>query len=78
MDKSAFKAQSRADDAVAEQLQNLVVDSRDVNEFLHEFCDYSARAISESMELPVVCAVTLSRRRTVPAGDEQRHHGPRP
>ena len=63
MDKSAFKAHGRADDVVAEQLQNLVVDSRDVNEFLHEFCDYSARAISEAMELPVMCAVTLSRHR---------------
>lgn len=49
--------------AVAEQLQNLVVDSSDVNEFLHELCDIAACAISESMELPVVCAVTLSRRR---------------
>jgi len=62
MDPSALKAHLHADDAVVEQLQNIVVDSTDVNEFLHEFCDYSARAISESMELPVVCAVTLGRR----------------
>lgn len=49
--------------AVTEQLRNLVVDSSDVNEFLHELCDIAARTISRSMELPVVCAVTLSRRR---------------
>lgn len=62
MDPSALKAHHHGDDAVVEQLHSIVVDSRDVNEFLHEFCDYSARAISESMALPVVCAVTLSRR----------------
>ena len=62
MDPSALKALRHGDDAVVEQLQNIVIDSRDVNEFLHELCDYAARAISESMELPVVCAVTLSRR----------------
>jgi GAF domain-containing protein len=62
MDPSALKAHLHADDAVVEQLQNIVVDSSDVNEFLHEFCDYSARAMSEYMELPVVCAVTLSTR----------------
>ncbi|MFB8368792.1 GAF and ANTAR domain-containing protein [Pseudarthrobacter sp. NPDC055928] len=62
MDPSALKALRHGDDAVVEQLQNIVIDSRDVNEFLHELCDYAARAISESMDLPVVCAVTLSRR----------------
>ena len=62
MDPSALKALLHADDAVVEQLQNLVVDSSDVNGFLHELCAYSARAISEYMELPVMCAVTLSRR----------------
>jgi hypothetical protein len=62
MDPSALKAHLHDDGAVVETLQNIVVDSSDVNEFLHEFCDYSARAISGSMELPVVCAVTLSRR----------------
>ncbi len=62
MDPSALEASGHSADAVAEKLQNLVVDSSDVNEFLHEFCCYSARAISESMELRVVCAVMLNRR----------------
>jgi GAF domain-containing protein len=63
MDKSAIDTSVRSEAAVTAQLQNLVIDSRDVNEFLHELCDYAARAVSSSMELPVVCAVTLSRRR---------------
>jgi GAF domain-containing protein len=62
MDTSAVDS-SLLSPAVTEQLRNLVVDSRDVNEFLHDLCDIAARAISGSMELPVVCAVTLSRRR---------------
>ena len=62
MDTSAVDS-SVLSPAVTEQLQNLVVDSSDVNEFLHELCDIAARAISGSMGLPVVCAVTLSRHR---------------
>lgn len=63
MDRSAPGSEVRSEAAVASQLQNLVVDSQDVNDFLSELCDYAAREISGSMELPVVCAVTLSRRR---------------
>jgi AmiR/NasT family two-component response regulator len=63
MDRSVLGNAVPTDAAVATQLQNLVVDSQDVNDFLSELCNYAARAISRSMELPVVCAVTLSRRR---------------
>lgn len=89
MDPSALKPHRPGDDAVIGALQEIVVDSKDVNEFLHELCDYSARAISESMVLPVVCAVTLrQRRQTTTAAwsdvrarvmDEiQHHHGAGP
>lgn len=60
--------------AVTVQLQNLVIDSKDVNEFLHELCNFAARAVSAAVELPVVCAVTLRRRRrttTAAWSDEQ-------
>lgn len=63
MDKSGIDTSAKSEAAVTQELQSLVIDSRDVNEFLHDLCDYAARAISGSMQLPVVCAVTLSRRR---------------
>lgn len=61
--RSASSSASGSASAVIEQLQNLVIDSKDVNEFLHELCNFAARAVSAAVKLPVVCAVTLNRRR---------------
>ena len=49
------------DTSVAEQLQDLVISSQDVNEFLAELCELSARSLSDILGHKVSCAVTLSR-----------------
>lgn len=51
------------DTSVAEQLQDLVIGSEDVNGFLTELCELSAAALSRTLGRDVSCAVTLSRRR---------------
>ena len=57
------RSASSSESAMIEQLQNLVIDSKDVNEFLHELRNFAARAVSAAVKVPVVCAVTLNRRR---------------
>ncbi|MDV8147605.1 GAF and ANTAR domain-containing protein [Arthrobacter sp. B10-11] len=47
--------------SVAEQLQDLVISSQDVNAFLAELCELSASSFSRSLGQEVSCAVTLSR-----------------
>jgi GAF domain-containing protein len=49
------------DASVAEQLQDLVINSDDVNGFLAELCELSAAALSRTLGRDVSCAVTLSR-----------------
>ncbi|MBT2597616.1 GAF and ANTAR domain-containing protein [Arthrobacter sp. ISL-72] len=49
------------DTSVAEQLQDLVISSQDVNEFLAELCELSAHSLSNILGQKVSCAVTLSR-----------------
>lgn len=53
---------------VSEQLQDLVLDSADVSEFLRELCDYSAALASVDDGAPLDCAVTLYRRRRALTG----------
>lgn len=48
---------------VAEQLQDLVIDSEDVGGFLGELAVFSADSVSATVGLGVLCGVTLSRRR---------------
>jgi len=47
--------------SVAEQLQDLVISSQDVNGFLAELCVLSASALSRTLGQEVSCAVTLNR-----------------
>ena len=54
---------ARAGIAVAEQLQDLVLDSIDVSEFLLELSEYSAALASDGGGAPLDCAITLYRRR---------------
>lgn len=49
------------DTSVAEQLQDLVISSEDVNGFLTELCELSAAALSRILGRDISCAVTLSR-----------------
>ncbi|MFE4196132.1 GAF and ANTAR domain-containing protein [Paenarthrobacter sp. NPDC056912] len=51
------------DVSVPEQLQDLVIDSEDVGGFLGELAVFSAAAVSEAVGFPVLCGITLSRRR---------------
>ncbi|MCQ9163979.1 GAF and ANTAR domain-containing protein [Arthrobacter sp. STN4] len=53
---------------VSEQLQDLVLDSGDVGEFLRELCVYSAALASVDGDEPMDCAVTLYRRRRALTG----------
>lgn len=53
--------QTAAEPSVAERLQDLVIDSQDVNAFLADLCEFSAAAVSASLGQQIVCAVTLSR-----------------
>ena len=72
------RSASSSESAMIEQLQNLVIDSKDVNEFLHELRNFAARAVSATVKVPVVCAVTLNRRRrttTAAWSDQQACHG---
>lgn len=48
---------------VAEQLQDMVIDSDDVNGFLNELAVFSSGAVSAAVGMEVLCGVTLSRRR---------------
>lgn len=48
---------------VAEQLQDLVIGSDDVNAFLEDLCEMAAAAASEAVGLRVLCAITLTRQR---------------
>ncbi|WP_347109269.1 GAF and ANTAR domain-containing protein [Paenarthrobacter sp. S56] len=48
---------------VAEQLQDLVIDSEDVGGFLSELALFSAESVSAAAGLEVLCGITLSRRR---------------
>ncbi|ERI38885.1 histidine kinase [Arthrobacter sp. AK-YN10] len=48
---------------VAEHLQDLVIDSEDVNGFLNELAVFSSGAVSAEVGVEVLCGVTLSRRR---------------
>ncbi|MEE2523599.1 GAF and ANTAR domain-containing protein [Pseudarthrobacter sp. J75] len=75
--------------SVADKLQDLVIESADVAGFLGDLCGFSARSLSGTMALPVVCAVTLSRRKhteTAAWSDDearemdeiQRHYGSGP
>ncbi|MFJ4028518.1 GAF and ANTAR domain-containing protein [Paenarthrobacter sp. NPDC089989] len=48
---------------VAEQLQDLVIDSEDVGGFLGELAVFSADSVSATVGLSVLCGITLSRRR---------------
>jgi len=50
-------------ETVAEQLQDLVLDSIDVMDFLAELSEYSAALVAMPAGLKVECAVTLYRRR---------------
>lgn len=52
-----------ADMTVAEQLQDLVLDSADVTDFLGELSQYSAALASAEGTRSIECAVTLRRRR---------------
>ncbi|MFJ4210076.1 GAF and ANTAR domain-containing protein [Paenarthrobacter sp. NPDC089675] len=53
-----------ADDIpVAEQLQDLVIDSEDVGGFLGDLAVFSAESVSAAAGLKVLCGITLSRRR---------------
>ncbi|MDN4646410.1 GAF and ANTAR domain-containing protein [Arthrobacter sp. PsM3] len=47
---------------VAEELQDLVLDSADVEEFLYELSRYAAEALSREGR-PVLCGVTVTRRK---------------
>lgn len=49
------------DTSVAEQLQDLVISSPDVNGFLVELCELSASSLSRVLGREVSCAVTLNR-----------------
>lgn len=49
--------------SVAEQLQDLVIDSDDVNAFLEELCQLAAASASALVGEETLCAITLSRRR---------------
>jgi len=55
---------------LAERLQDLVLESADVQDFLRELCEFSAGFIGKTTGLPVLCAVTLlrSRRSVTSAG----------
>ncbi len=48
---------------LADRLQDLVIESQDVNSFLGDLCEFAARSLSGTMGMPVVCAVTLNRRK---------------
>lgn len=56
---------------VAEELQDLVLESSDVQEFLHELARYAADALSRSGR-PVLCGVTVTRRKK-PAATAASH-----
>lgn len=48
---------------LAERLQDLVLESADLQDFLQELCQFSAGFIGKATGLPVLCAVTLVRAR---------------
>lgn len=54
---------SDLDVTVAEQLQDLVIESDDVNDFLEDLCQMAADTGSQSVGQRVLCAITVSRRR---------------
>jgi hypothetical protein len=56
------------DATVSDQLQDLVLDSRDVGDFLLELCEYSAALASPDGGPMLDCAVTLLRRRRALTG----------
>src|SRR5438874_6960766 len=47
--------------SVIEQLQDLVIDSDDVNGFLEDLAVFSALSVSEASGQHVLCGITLSR-----------------
>src|SRR5437870_4650200 len=49
--------------SVVEQLQDLVIDSEDVSDFLEDLAVFAASSLSASRGQDVLCGVTLSRRR---------------
>ncbi|MGZ4659914.1 MAG: GAF and ANTAR domain-containing protein [Arthrobacter sp.] len=51
--------------SVTEQLQDLVIGTQDVNNFLAELCGLAAAALSESIGQDICCAVTLNRRHRI-------------
>ncbi|QCO96644.1 GAF and ANTAR domain-containing protein [Arthrobacter sp. 24S4-2] len=51
------------DASVAERLQDLIIDSVDVNGFLSDLCELSAGSLSATLGQEVSCAVTLHRHR---------------
>ncbi|MGP0224441.1 MULTISPECIES: GAF and ANTAR domain-containing protein [unclassified Paenarthrobacter] len=51
------------DISIPEQLQDLVIDSDDVNGFLEDLAVFSAAAVSAAVGLDVLCGITLNRRR---------------
>lgn len=51
------------DTSVAERLQDLIINSLDVNGFLADLCELSAGSLSASLGQEVSCAVTLNRHR---------------
>ncbi|XAS67744.1 GAF and ANTAR domain-containing protein [Micrococcaceae bacterium Sec5.7] len=55
--------EAAVEQTVAERLQDLVIDSQDVNAFLADLCEFSAASVSASLGQQVVCAVTLNRHR---------------
>lgn len=54
--------------SVTEQLQELVIDSADVSDFLLVLCEYSAALTADGGEAALDCAVTLFRRRRAMTG----------
>ena len=63
------------DEVLSDHLQNLILDSADVQEFLSRFADYSARRFSTD-DSEVICGLTLLRdqkRISVAFSDERAH-----
>lgn len=50
------------DESSVLELQDLIIDTASVGEFLEELTVYASRAISNSIDEPVACAITLRRR----------------
>lgn len=63
MDEAGQSTPELTPSPLTDQLQELVIESSDVDSFLEDLCVFSAHSLSRTMQMPVTCAVALNRRK---------------